>query len=198
MTDRCADLDFRPLMPDRWRDLEALFGSKGGCGGCWCMWYRLPRAEYEAGKGQVNRRRFLERVKDRARSAPGVLAYAEPGAIGWCAVAPREEYARLRTTRTLRAPDDQPAWAILCLFVSRPWRSAGVSVRLIDAATQFAFERGALVVEAYPVVPRDAPIPPVFASLGTLSAYLRAGYEVVSRPSEARAVVRRFRNDGAG
>ena len=35
-------LTVRPLTPDRWRDLEAIFNAKG-CSiarGCWCMFYR--------------------------------------------------------------------------------------------------------------------------------------------------------------
>ena len=35
-----TELDFRPLTPDRWKDLEALFGKHGATGGCWCMWWR--------------------------------------------------------------------------------------------------------------------------------------------------------------
>ena len=31
-------LDIQPLTPDRWSDLEALFGKQGAYSGCWCMW----------------------------------------------------------------------------------------------------------------------------------------------------------------
>ena len=33
-----------PATPQRWPDLERLFGPRGACAGCWCMWWRLPRA----------------------------------------------------------------------------------------------------------------------------------------------------------
>ena len=29
------NLEFYPLTPDRWPDLEALFGPRGAVGGCW-------------------------------------------------------------------------------------------------------------------------------------------------------------------
>ena len=52
------DLSFHPLTPERWPDLERLFGVRGACGGCWCMWWRLPRATYNEQKGEGNREAF--------------------------------------------------------------------------------------------------------------------------------------------
>src|SRR5688572_31149129 len=92
-------LVFQPLITDRWSDLEALFGERGGCGGCWCMTWRLPRAEYEAGKGAGNRAALEKLV--RAGPPPGILAYAQTGPIAWCAVAPRAEYDYLARSRVL-------------------------------------------------------------------------------------------------
>jgi hypothetical protein len=40
--DHELDLAFHPLTPERWHDLEQLFGTRGACGGCWCMWWRVP------------------------------------------------------------------------------------------------------------------------------------------------------------
>ena len=39
-----SDLEVYPLTPERWADLEELFGENGACGGCWCMWWRLKRS----------------------------------------------------------------------------------------------------------------------------------------------------------
>ena len=49
------DVAIHPLTPQRWADLERLFGANGACGGCWCMWWRLKRPEFDAGKGEGNR-----------------------------------------------------------------------------------------------------------------------------------------------
>ena len=35
---------FKELSAKTWKDYEALMGENGGCGGCWCMSWRLPRA----------------------------------------------------------------------------------------------------------------------------------------------------------
>jgi hypothetical protein len=62
-TDGAPDLAFQPLTPERWPDLERLFGPRGACAGCWCMFWRLPRSEYEAGKGDPNRQALQEIVE---------------------------------------------------------------------------------------------------------------------------------------
>ena len=67
-------LTFQPLTPDRWPDLVGLFGPRGACAGCWCMWWRRPRAEFVRGKGDGNKRAFRRVVE--AGPPPGVLAYA--------------------------------------------------------------------------------------------------------------------------
>ncbi len=95
-----AEDRIEPASAECWDDLERLFGARGACGGCWCMWYRLPRAEYERRKGSKNRaglRRLLA-----AGQPVGVIAYAGDEPIGWCAVAPRAAFARLERARTLR------------------------------------------------------------------------------------------------
>ncbi|HEU4335639.1 MAG TPA: GNAT family N-acetyltransferase, partial [Candidatus Eisenbacteria bacterium] len=48
--------DIHPVTPERWDDLEALFGPRGACAGCWCMFWKKPRSEFERGKGEGNRR----------------------------------------------------------------------------------------------------------------------------------------------
>jgi hypothetical protein len=43
---RGAGLAFHPLTPDRWADLETLFGPRGACCCCWCMAWRLAPPEF--------------------------------------------------------------------------------------------------------------------------------------------------------
>ena len=188
-------LSIRPLTTERWRDFESLFGDRGACGGCWCMWFRLPRATYEARKGEPNRRGMRELVE--AGQPVGVLGYLDATPVGWCSVAPRDQYQRLRTTRMMRSPDALPVWAILCLFVGRQWRNRGYATQLIRGAAAYAAQHGAPAVEAYPVVPLRGAIPPVFASQGLLASYLAAGFREVGRPSESRVVVRWYPEPGS-
>lgn len=128
-------LRFFPLTPARWRDVEALFGPRGACAGCWCMWWRLPRSAWRRGKGAGNKRAFKRLVA--AGRVPGVLAYAGREPVGWCAVAPREAYPVLARSRILQPVDDRPVWSVTCLFVARLRFSrcqSGLSVPPVPAA----------------------------------------------------------------
>lgn len=179
---------FHPLTPDLWDDFETLFGERGACGGCWCMFWRRSRAEFNRGKGTGNRRAMRSLVKSGA--APGILAFAGNEPIGWCAVAPREDYLALGRSRVLKAVDDTPVWSVSCLFVARDYRKRGVSVALLKAVIEFVRARGGRVVEGYPVEPKSPDMPAAFAWTGLASAFLQAGFREHRRGSETRPIMR--------
>lgn len=181
-------MTFHPLTPQRWRDLEKLFGARGACGGCWCMTWRLRRPQYERQKGLPNKAAFKAIVA--AGPAPGVLAYSGAEPVGWCAVAPREIHQRLENSRILARVDQQPVWSVTCFFVAKPFRRAGVSVQLLEAAVAHAVKLGAKIVEGYPVEPKKDPMPDVFAWTGISSAFRKAGFKEVARRSATRPVMR--------
>jgi GNAT superfamily N-acetyltransferase len=180
-------LRFHAATPDRWDDVVALFGERGACAGCWCMYWRRGASEYTAGKGAGNRA-ALRRIVQRG-DEPGVIAYAGGEPVGWCAVAPRDDYPRLDKSRVLARLDDLPVWSISCLFVARPWRRQGVSEALIEAAVAHARSRGAKVVEGYPIDPAG-PQPDAFVWTGLASAYERAGFREAARRSPTRPFMR--------
>ena len=68
-----ASVEFHPATASRWRDVEKLFGERGACAGCWCMWPRLTRAEFRAGQGAKNKRALARIVG--SGEPPGILAY---------------------------------------------------------------------------------------------------------------------------
>ena len=59
-----------PLTAARWADLDALFGKSGAYGGCWCMYWRIPRSRFSAQAGAGNRAAFRRLVREL--SARGV------------------------------------------------------------------------------------------------------------------------------
>lgn len=179
----------RPVTPARWPDLERLFGPRGACGGCWCMWFRLRRSEYERKKGAGNKRAMKKLVMSGA--PPGLIAYLKGEPIAWCALAPRGEYSVLERSRVLAPVDDRPVWSIVCLFVAKPHRRQGVSVAMLEAAVGYARKRGARIVEGYPVEPKKKTMPDVFAMSGLASAFKKAGFTEVARRSETRPIMRR-------
>jgi GNAT superfamily N-acetyltransferase len=181
-------LTFQPVTPSRWAEVEALFGERGACGGCWCMFWRLPRKEFDAGKGAGNKSAFKKIV--RSGEKPGVIAYLDHEPVAWCAIARREDYIALERSRILQPVDDQPVWSISCLFVKKPYRRKGVSSQLLRAAVEYAASQGAKIVEGYPVEPSMEKMPDPFLWHGVPSAYRAAGFKEVLRRSSSRPIMR--------
>ncbi len=182
-------LTFEPLIPQNWPHLQALFGEKGACGGCWCMYWRLFHQQYEQQKGEKNKASLKELVQQGMFL--GVLAMNNEVPVGWCSVSPKPSLVRLSKSRLFKNLEDtEAAWSITCLFVNKDFRNQGLSTQLINAASQYAFENGAALVEAYPILPQKKNVPPVFAYVGFESAFRKAGFEEVIQVSPTRSVMR--------
>lgn len=153
------------------------------------MYWRLRRKDYEANKGEGNRRRLKRLVT--SGPPPGVLAYAGGKPVGWCAVAPREDYPVLGNSRILSPVDDQPVWSVTCLFVARGHRRSGLSSKLVQAATDFARAHGARLVEGYPVEPKKGAMPDAFVWTGLAGSFEKAGFKEVARRSPTRPIMRK-------
>ena len=184
-----SKITFRPATKPEWKKLTELFGERGACAGCWCMFWRIPRSEYKANSGDGNKRALKKLVDSGA--VPGILAFDGDRAIGWCSVAPREEFPGLERARTLKPLDEIPVWSIVCLFVDKEYRRQGVAVKLIDAAAKFVKKSGGRMVEGYPVISRKGMMPDAFAFTGLPSAFEQAGFEIVKKPTPSRAIVRK-------
>jgi GNAT superfamily N-acetyltransferase len=183
-------LEFHPLTPDRWADLEKLFGERGASGGCWCMWWKMKRSEYEKKKGRENKRAFKRIVT--SGQTPGILAYDKDEPIGWCAVEPRQVYPVLENSRILARVDDKSVWSIVCFFVARQFRRKGVTVELLRAAVKYAGKRGAKILEGYPVDPKSELMPDAFLYHGLAEAFRKAGFKEEIRRSETRPIMRYY------
>jgi GNAT superfamily N-acetyltransferase len=181
--------EFHPLTPKRWGGFEKLFGKRGAAGGCWCMWWRLTAKEFDAHKGEGNRRAMKAIV--RSGRIPGILAYHEGEAVGWCSVAPREEFPRLERSRILKPVDDEPVWSVVCFFVAKSHRRAGVGLRLLRAAAEHVAAAGGKILEGYPVEPKKGSSPDIFAYHGLAAMFLSAGFKEVARRSDTRPIMRK-------
>jgi len=181
-------LKFQAATASRWADLEDLFGERGACGGCWCMFWRVPRKEFDAGKGTRNKRALKNIVTTRQK--PGIIAYIGKEPIGWCAIAPREHYVALERSRILKPIDDKPVWSVSCLFVKKLYRRKGISAQLLRAAVGFAASQGAVIVEGYPVEPTMEKMPDPFLWHGVHSAFKAAGFKEALRRSKSRPIMR--------
>jgi GNAT superfamily N-acetyltransferase len=186
-------IKFVPVTKDRWSDFETLFGERGACGGCWCMFWRLTRKEFESQKGAGNRRAMKALIQ--SGEIPGILALSEGRPVAWCSVAPRDRFSALGRSRILKPLDELPVWSLTCFFVEKQYRRKGLSTRMIEAAVDYVKKQGGSVVEAYPVEPKKDKMPDAFAWTGLASAFIKAGFEECARRSETRLIMRFFIED---
>ncbi len=181
------DLSFHPLTQKLWRDFEMLFGARGACGGCWCMYWKLRGKEFSESSGDVARQ--MQKSVVDSKTVPGLLAYSEGYPVGWVAVEPRSQYPRLAHSRTLKPVDDQQVWSITCFFVEKKHRRKGITVELLKAAVEHVKKQGGQIVEGYPIDAKtDQPAPFIFT--GAASAFEQAGFQEVARNSPTRPIFR--------
>jgi GNAT superfamily N-acetyltransferase len=178
----------------RWSDLEAVLGPMR-CHGmaCWCQKFRILTRDWKA----VSDAGKAARLKAQTCDAPrGVVAFDGTEPVGWASVGPRAEFANLITRPTVwkgREVDREEVgvWAIPCLVVRPGWRRRGMTAALVAAGRDLAFAQGAKAVEGYPM--RTEPghdIPWGELHVGPVSAFARAEFRIVARPSKRRLTMR--------
>jgi GNAT superfamily N-acetyltransferase len=181
----------RDLSPALWPALEELFGPRGACGGCWCMFWRLEQGErWDDLKGAPAKRRFKKLVE--SGEAKGAIAFAGKEPVGWIAYGPRTSFARLDRARTLACPDAGEVWALPCFFIKAGWRDQGVAKTLLAHALKSLRRRGAKIAEGYPVNLKPGQrLPNAFAWTGTRSIFADAGFELAAPATTSKVRMRR-------
>lgn len=187
-------LEFTPLTPARWSDLEALFAARG-CSiarQCWCMAYRESRAMRAPPPGM--KRSDMNRAKLKAlvdaKRPPGLIAYRDKVPIGWVALGPREDFAVLQNSPVMKPVDDRPVWSVVCFVVPSEYRGQGIAEALLKAAVAYAAKQGARLIEGYPMDKR-ARTKDENLWFGTKSMFDRAGFKEIARRKPERPIVRR-------
>ena len=196
--DERARLTVVPANEASWDDLQAIFGTRGAASRCQCQRYKLqPRESFRSFPVEERAHRLRAQTEcghPEAETTSGLVAYLDAEPVGWCAVEPRTAYTGLvRNNRVPwegRAEDktDDSVWAVTCLFARAGFRRRGVSRALARAAVDFARERGARAIEAYPMTTTKAIDEELH--VGTHSVFADAGFAEVIRPTLRRAVMR--------
>ncbi|MGZ5194906.1 MAG: GNAT family N-acetyltransferase [Ramlibacter sp.] len=193
MNSAATPIRVRPLSPARWDDLEAVFNARG-CSvarGCWCMYYRV------SGKGAYTRpgdeQRALSKNALEALAAqdppPGLIGYRGKVPVGWVSLGPRDDFAKLANSPTMKAVDEQPVWSIVCFVVPSEFRKQGVARELLAGAVEYARRRGVTLLEAYPV-DKSEPTASDAPWFGSKTMFDEAGFCEVARRKPARPIVR--------
>ncbi|MGQ0608673.1 MAG: GNAT family N-acetyltransferase [Chloroflexota bacterium] len=182
-------------------DMEAVFGTRGTAAVCWCQRYKLAAGEafskFPAEERAIRLRMQTSCGDPAAPTTSGLVAYLDGEPVGWCAVEPRTAYSGLR--RVFRVPwegrsedkADDGVWAVTCVFVRAGYRRRRIAYALAEAAVDFARERGARALEAYPMITQPGQeISWDEIHVGTRRVFAAAGLAEVHRPTIRRVVMR--------
>jgi len=190
-SDFLKQLTIEPLTRKNWGQFIQLFGNKGACGNCWCMYYRLNKSEFKEGKVDDGNKNAMKELVWENKPA-GILGFYDGQAIAWCAFAPREDFIKLEKSRVHKRIDDKRVWSIPCFFIDKKFRRLGVSVALLKGVINYARENEIEIIEAYPTIPTQEKLPDSFAWIGLYNSFERAGFEIADRTSKNRPMVRYY------
>ncbi len=189
--DILTEMTFEPLTRANWLQFTQLFGERGACGNCWCMYYRLNKAEFAEGKVDGgNKQAMKDLVWNEAPT--GLMGFYDGQAIAWCAFAPREDFPKMARSRVHKPIDAEPVWSVTCFFIDKNFRRIGVSVALLKGLINYARAQNIKIIEAYPTIPTQESLPDSFAWIGLYKSFERAGFEIVDRTSKSRPMVRYY------
>ena len=201
MSDVVTRITIVPANEASFEDLQTVFGTRGSAAYCQCQRYKLqPREAF--GKFPAEERAHRLRMQTecghpKSKTTSGLVAYLDGEPVGWCAVEPRTAYPGLLRNSPVpwkgRTEDkaDDSVWAVTCVFARAGFRRRGVGYALARAAVDFARERGARALEAYPMLTKPGEdITWGELNVGTRSMFEAAGLAEVSHPTKRRVVMR--------
>ncbi len=192
------DLRIVPANEASWADVQDVF-SAADSRKCQCQRFKIAgwiwRDSTQAERIEMHREQTAC-GNPNAPATSGLIAYVQDRPAGWVAVQPRTAYPKLRT---LRVPwtgrhedkDDDNVWAVTCLVVRKGYRGRGLTYPLAEATIDFARERGASALEAYPMITQPGnEITWGELHVGARQVFEDAGFKEVSRPTLRRVVMR--------
>jgi GNAT superfamily N-acetyltransferase len=181
-TARDRKLTIRPLTAARVDDVKTVTRGTWGSA-CWDLFPRYTAAQQRelgivgGGPGTVERKRraALAKLARRRKNSAGLVAYEDGEPIGWISLGPRYDFSKIDQSRATPPVDDVAAWVIPCITVRRGHRGQGIAVAMIRAAVDYAGQRGAPAVEAYPRA-EGKRVHDDLAFFGTEAMFRKAGF----------------------
>ena len=153
------------------------------------MYFRLPKAEFDAGKLDGGNKEKMKQLVWENKPA-GVLGFYDGYPIGWCAFAPRQDFKKLEKSRVHKPIDQEQVWSITCFFIDKRFRRNGISVAMLKGVIDIARQQNIRILEAYPTIPTQDKLPDSFAWIGLYKSFERAGFRIVDTTSKNRPMVR--------
>ncbi|HNP55769.1 MAG TPA: GNAT family N-acetyltransferase [Gordonia sp. (in: high G+C Gram-positive bacteria)] len=161
-------------------DVATLVGPKtAGSEACWCLTYRNRKTEGLERTGLSKPERMAALC---ARDLPpGIVVYDDGEPVAWASIAPREHTTFAYNAKFPRIdPGRDDVWSLWCIKVRPGHRGQGLAGAALEGAVGFAAERGAAVVEAYPLDNDGRKVPLRTAYTGTRRQFERAGFHYVA------------------
>jgi GNAT superfamily N-acetyltransferase len=195
---RAEQLTIVPANEASWDDLVAIFGTTDA-GHCQCQRFKVVGWIWRDSTQEERTAALRAQTACDHPNAPatsGLVAYVDDEPAGWAAVEPRTAYPKLRTSRVPwtgrnEDKDDHDVWAVTCFVVRKGYRGRGLTYHLARATIDFARERGARALEAYPMITEPGKeITWGELHVGARQVFDDAGFEEVSHPSKRRVVMR--------
>ena len=188
-----------PANEASWQDLEAIFGTADYPGRCRCQALKIKGWIWRDSRQDERTAMLREQTACGDRNAvatSGLVAHLDDEPVGWVAVEPRTAYPKLRTSRIPWTGRDEDKdgdgiWAVTCLVVRKGYRGRGLTYPLARATIDYANERGARALEAYPMITQPGKeITWGQLHVGARQVFTDAGFTEVSRPTVRRVVMR--------
>lgn len=187
-----SQVEFHPVTPDRFPNMELLFEHHGYPGQCWCMEWRMTSTVFSK-TSKAGRKDAMKGLVEEGTPV-GILGYLNGEVAGWCSIAPRETYWRLERSKTLKRVDAQPVWTVICFYVGKIARGQRFTLQLLHAAVDYAVSQGATIIEGYPIEPRKAENGKQLGIngwyMGAISTFKMAGFHEAAVMPNGRVVMR--------
>lgn len=179
--------ELRPVNASDWPTIEILFGNKGACGGCWCMYWRVERGgrTWDAVRGTLARTQIRELTE--ASALHGILAFVSGAPVGWASTGPYDDFPRLRRVRALQRERPPGVWSVTCFYILPRFRRRGLGTRLLHACVELARAKGARVIEGYPVAVRGS-MPDAFVWTGVPAMFAEIGFRPLDNLRNGRQI----------
>ena len=199
-----ADLTIVPANRASWADLRAIFGTTEQ-GKCACQRFKSKGWFWAEATDEARRQMLRDQANcddAEATSTTGLVAFLhEPDGtavpVGWVAVEPRTEYARILSLRRTWAgrgtedKDDDSVWSVTCFVVRQGYRKRGITYALAAATIPYAKGNGARAVEGYPMITQPGKeVTWGELHVGARQVFEEAGFTEVSHPTPRRVVMR--------
>ncbi|MFA5161004.1 MAG: GNAT family N-acetyltransferase [Elusimicrobiales bacterium] len=188
-----TEFEFKTLSGRVWPDFERLMGEKGGCGGCWCMSWRVPQGGklWNEMKGE-NAKKAMKKLAAEGK-ARGIIAYAGGEPVAWCTFGPRADFPRLERVKAYQSEDADGVWSVPCFYIKPGWRGKNLSFLLLGRAVDEAKRCGAKMIEGYPatLTKLGGKLPAAFVWVGPEVIFQRHGFKEVARRAVSRPLYRK-------